>query len=75
MLALLLAGVLTLQSVPRALPVAANETFEALIRLPSGNFQKVQISAGSNQNAQEMLYLQFCPQKKNCIVTGPNRIQ
>lgn len=54
---------------------ALNETYEATIKLPSGNFQKVEVSAASFQNAREMLYLQYCREKKNCIIGGPFRVR
>jgi hypothetical protein len=45
--------------------------WEATIRLPNGNQQRVRVQADTQWNARQMLELQY---GLNCILFGPHRI-
>src|SRR4051794_37083349 len=54
-------------------PVAEKPNqYEANVRLPNGSYQRMIVSADSSSNAKVMLQSQYCPQKKDCIASGPH---
>ena len=54
-------------------PVAGKQTqFEANVKLPNGSYQRMIVNADNISNAKAMLQQQYCPEKKNCVVSGPH---